>query len=39
MNVSGIFPPGKRISIRKLADQFNISTMPVKEALNLGDAD
>ncbi|WP_373370943.1 GntR family transcriptional regulator [Cytobacillus kochii] len=34
MNVSGIFPPGRRVSIRKLADQLNVSTMPVKEALN-----
>ncbi|ASV66977.1 GntR family transcriptional regulator [Cytobacillus kochii] len=32
--MNGIFPPGKRISIRKLAYQLNVSTMPVREALN-----
>lgn len=32
--MNGIFSPGKRISIRKLAYQLNVSTMPVREALN-----
>lgn len=32
--MNGLFPPGKRISIRKLAEQLNVSTMPVREALN-----
>ncbi|WP_201002567.1 GntR family transcriptional regulator [Paenibacillus glycanilyticus] len=29
----GVIPPGKKISIRTLADSFGVSTMPVREAL------
>ncbi|WP_219838313.1 GntR family transcriptional regulator [Paenibacillus sp. R14(2021)] len=29
----GIIPPGKKISIRTLAESFGVSTMPVREAL------
>lgn len=32
--INGVYPPGEIISIRKLADQLNVSTMPVREALN-----
>ena len=29
----GVFPPGEAVTIRALADQFDTSTMPVREAL------
>jgi DNA-binding GntR family transcriptional regulator len=31
----GVIPPGKKISIRSLAELFGVSTMPVREALRM----
>lgn len=32
--IKGEFPPGEKISIRKIAEMYGVSTMPAREALN-----
>jgi len=33
--IRGVYPPGSRLRLRDLADRFNVSTMPIREALQL----
>ena len=37
--IRGQYPPGTRLRLRDLADQYKISTMPVREALQLLEAE